>query len=224
MRLLVPALAFLIASTLIRGATRADAADTGSGLSKRPATEMDTYVKSFVSLARGSTGDPILVVDYPWQEHSAASIEIRQLASDEVDSPALKPLFFRHELMKGSVLVGVSRCLDSCSEGRARAELTEGGIDFEILADRNSFSSPSVCVACRTEYKPTGGRTVSRAVYPFLEPWSADKRRLYLDLPAEYFSRECLVRVWMLRGNATVWSTTVRWPGYSAADDAAAAK
>lgn len=213
------ALTLLVASTSIPGATRADAADTASARSSGPATAMDVYAESFVSIAHRSTGQPILVVNYPWREHAGASIEIRRLASDEADDWEVKPLFFRHDRMKGPALVSISRCLDKCSEGRARAEFTEDEIDFEILGDRNSFGSPSVSVACRTKYKPTGGQTVSRAVFPLLEPWSADKRRLYLDLPTEYFPQECMVRVWMLRGHDVVWSKTVRWPGYPPAQN-----
>ena len=224
MRTPVLALTLLAASTSIPGTTRADATDTASVASSGPATAMDMYAESFVSIARRPTGQPILVVNYPWREHAEASIEIRQLASDEVDDLGLKPLLFRHELMKGPALVSISRCLDRCSEGRARAEFTRREIDFEILGDRNSFSSPSVCVACRTKYKPTGGQTVSRVVFPLLEPWSADRRRLYLDLPTEYFPQECMVRVWMLRGQDVVWTTTVRWPGYSRAQDPLAAE
>ena len=221
MRTPVMALTLLVASTSIPGTTPADAADAASNGS---ATVMQMQAESFVSIARRSTGQPILVVKYPWREHAGASIEIRQLASDEVDNWEIKPLLFRDELMKGPALVSVSRCLDSCSDGPAKAEFTEGEIDFEILGDRNSFSSPSVCVACRTKYKPTGGKTVSRAVFPLLEPWSADKRRLYLDLPTGYFPQECLVRVWMLRGRDIVWSTTVRWPGHSPAQNPVAAQ
>ena len=224
MRIPVLALTLLVASTSIPGTTRADPADPASVPSNGPATVMDTYAESFVSIARRSTGQPILAVNYPWREHAGASIEIRQLASDEVDNWGLKPLFFRHELMKGPASVAISRCLDKCSDGRARAEFTQREIDFEILGDRNSFSSPSVCVACRTKYKPTGGKTVSRAVFPLLEPWSADKRRLYLDLPTGYFPQECLVRVWMLRGRDIIWSTTVRWPGHSPAQNPVAAQ
>ena len=224
MRIPLLALTLLIASNSIPGTTRADPADTASARSSRPATVMDTYADSFVSIARRSTGQPILVVDYPWPEHAGASIEIRQLASDEVDDWQVKPLFFRRELMKGPALVSVALCLNRCSEGRARAEFTRREIDFEVLGDRNSFSSPSVCVACRTKYKPTGEKTVSRAVFPLLEPWSVDKRTLYLDPPAEYFPQECMVRVWMLRGYDEVWTTTVRWPGYSAVQNSVAAQ
>jgi len=219
MRTPVLVLTLLVASTSIPGTTWADAADTASTPSNEPATVMDKYAESFVDVARRSTGQPILVVDYPWREHAKASIEIRQLASDEVDDEAGKPLFFRHELMKGPALVSISRCLDECSDGRARAEFTEREIDFEIIGDRNSFSSPSVRVACRTKYKPRGGKTVSRVVFPLLEPCSTDKDRLYLDLPKEYFPQECTVRLWMLRGRDVVWTTTVRWPGHSPAQD-----
>ena len=219
MRTPVLTLTLLVASTLVPGVSRADGADTAPTLSSSTATSLDKYAGSFVSIAHRSTGRPMLVVKYPWREHAKASIEIRQLVPDEVADPELKPLFFRDEIMKGLALVSVSNCLNSCSDVRATAEFTKREIDFEIIGDRNSFSSPSVSVACRTKYKPTGGQTVSRAIFPLLEPWSTDKRTLYLDLPTEYFPQECLVRVWMLRGRDVVWSTIIPWPGYSPAED-----
>jgi hypothetical protein len=213
MRTPVLAMTLLVASTSMIGTTRADVTNTASASSNGPATVMDMYAESFVSIARRSTGEPILVVNYPWRKHARASIEIRQLASGEVDDGTVKSLLFRHELMKGAALVGISRCLDRCRDGQARAEFTQREIDFEVLGDRNSFGSPSVCVACRTKYKATGGKTVSRAVFPLLEPWAVDNRKLYLDLPSDYFPQECMVRVWMLRGHDVIWTTTVRWPG-----------
>jgi hypothetical protein len=209
------ALTLLVALTLLPGTIRAESANTASAGVSKPATVMETYAKSFVSIAARSTGEPILVVDYPWQEHAQASIEVRQVASDEFDDQVGKPLYFRAQLMKDTALVAVSRCLVACGEGRSDAEFTRQDIDFEILGDRNSFNSPAVCVACKTTYQATGGKTVSRAAFPLLEPWSVNKRKLYLDLPSGYFPQKCKVRVWMLRGHNIVWTTTIEWPGDS---------
>ena len=199
MRTPLLAMALVMASILITATARAEADGA-----------------PFISIARQPTGQPILVVDYPWQEYGKASIEIRQVASDEVDNWQVKPLFFVRELFNGQTSMAISRCLIAAGDTAVSAEFTQREIDFEILGDRNSFGSPSVSVACRTEYKPSGEEaTVSRAVFPSLECWSPEKSKLYLDLPVEYFPTECKVRVWLLRGDKVVWAATVQWPGDS---------
>ena len=168
---------------------------------------------SFVSVVRRPTGEPILVVAYPWKEHARPSIEVRAYGPDEADSRQIDPLYFVNNFMKGEVTVAVYKCQDLGGQTRTTAQLTKNEIDFEVIGERNSFGGPSATVACRTKYRISAAETVPRAIFPLLEPWSIEPQELYLDLPEAYFSGPVKLRIWMLRGKSVVWTETIRWPG-----------
>jgi hypothetical protein len=192
----------------------------------------------FVSIITQPTGEPILVIKYPWKRHLRPSVEIRVLDPSEVQNPMIRPLFFVHDLMKGKVTTAVYHCQDYSEDVPQTATFSEGDLDFEIIGARNSLGRPAVCVACRTATRGraparasdlgvddlgTGPETrgfraaerepETRAVFCLLRAWAVDERTLYLDLPAEYFSRPSKIRVWLMRDKDVVWTATAAWPG-----------
>jgi hypothetical protein len=213
------------------GASRANAAEgaAAAGLSEPARGE------SFVSVITQPSGEPILAVNYPWARHAKPSIELLVLDPSEVDDPLIRPLFFRHDVMKGNVTKAVYQCQDRSEHTRQTATFSHGNADFEVFGARNSLGRPAACVAWRKtptivspeaesrfsegaldELKPllsSRSEPETRAAYCLLDAWAIDERALYLDLPASYFSRPSKVRVWFLRGNDIVWTADVKWPG-----------
>lgn len=187
---------------------------------------------AYVSVVTRPTGEPLLMIEYPWKRHARPSVEVRVLEPSEVDAPLIRPLFFVHNFMKGNVTRIVYRCQDD-SEGTSQAAaFRKDGTDFEVFGARSSLSRPSVCVACRTA--PERPRTVAevvedsgtgiessttppkpeiRAAFPLLDAWAVDGRTLYLALPAKYFSQPGKIRVWLLRDKDVVWTADADWPG-----------
>ncbi len=187
---------------------------------------------AYVSIITRHTGEPILVIEYPWRRHARPSVEVRVLEPSEVDAPLIRPLLFQHNIMKGNVNTAVFRCQDD-SEGTSQTvTFRKEGMDFEAFGARNSLGRPSVCVACRTatdrprtvaEVVEEGASEIesftgppqpeTRAAFPLLDAWAVDGRTLYLELPARYFSRPGKIRVWLLRHKDIVWAANVDWPG-----------
>ena len=92
------------------------------------------------------------------------------------------------------------------------------GIDFEIIARRNSLDRPAVCVARAVpKDDPTPG---AGAAYCLLPGWSINDGLLYLDLPPEYFAESGELHVWLLRDGDVVWAAQENWPGYPEAKEA----
>jgi hypothetical protein len=219
---------------------RADAADRdGSPSPDKKAPEV-AKGDAFVSVLTQPTGGPILAVKYPWKRHVRASVEVRVLDPSEVDNPLIRPLFFLHDLMKGNVTTAVYRCQDDSEDVAQTAVFSKDALDFEIFGARNALGRPAVCVACRTattrhpaDTSGEPGDLAAKAIallgpalerepetwaaFPLLLAWALDERTLYLQLPAEYFSRPCKIRVWLLRGKDVVWVATTDWPGYPGA-------
>ena len=167
----------------------------------------------YVSLARQATGEPMLVVDYPWKTHARPSIEVSTLPDDEAQWPEIRPLFFLDKFMRGRVATAMYACLDGSEKVPTSTSLVEEGVEYEVFGDRNSFDRPSVSVACRTPVQKIG-QVATRALFCLLEPWAVDRRRLLFDLPSEHFAGPSKLRVWLLRGDAVLWSETVDWPGF----------
>ena len=181
------------------------------GVAQEPAKTPRAERPSYLAVVRQPTGEPILVVDYPWPRHARPSVEVRLFAENEADNYLVRPLLFVDSFMKGEVTVNIYHCQDRSEDTPLSRPLSEGGIDFELLGKRNSLGKPSVCVACRAR---TGGtETGAFAVYCLLKSWAVDRRTLFLDLPPGYFSRPGKIRVWFLRGKDIVWSETATWPG-----------
>jgi hypothetical protein len=191
--------------------------------------------ESFVSVITQPSGGPILVVKYPWKRHAKPSVEVRVLDPSEVDKPLIRPLFFRHDIMKGDVTTAVYQCQDNSDELPQTATFSEGNADFEVFGARNSLGRPAVCVACRIVPEAAADETASlladlartgqetmlsmkfrpemRAAYCLLDAWAVDRRTLYLELPASHFSQRSKIRVWLLRGKDIVWTANMTWPG-----------
>lgn len=216
--------------------TAAAAPDVARPPDKKPAAE--DRGEAFVSIVKRPTGEPILVVKYPWKRHAHPSVEVRTLHPSEVQNPLIRPLFFAQDLMKGDVTTAIYHCQDNSDELQQTASFTKEGMDFEIFGARNSLGKPSVCVACRPEAKhgvleTPGGRNVeefgsdlaaiyaarldrepeTRAAFSLLDGWALDDHTLYLELPTKYFSNPGKIRVWLLRGEDIVWTANADWPG-----------
>lgn len=184
---------------------------TGGTAGQSPSRAAASGGVSRVSVVEQPTGEPILVIQYPWTMHARPSVEVRLLADAEADNYELRPLCFVDDFMKGEVTVKVYHCQDRSADTPLNLTFSERDIDFEFLGERNSLGRPSVRVVYRTETGvPESG---ANAVYCLLRSWAVDKRMLYLDLPPAYFSKPGRIRVWFLRGKDIVWSETARWPG-----------
>jgi len=194
---------------------RARAGERGPDQSPRENAVEVARGESFVSLMTQITGEPILVIKYPWKRHARPSVEVRVLDEEEVDNPLIRPLFFVHDMMKGEVTSAVYHCQDRSDEVSQTASFTrdymEGKIDFHIFGVRNTLGRPSACVACRVVIPKRVPET--RAAFCLLDAWAIDERMLCLELPAEYFSRPSKIRVWLLRDKDIVWTAVIPWPG-----------
>ena len=213
----------------------------GSPNPDKKAAEMDRG-DAFVSVITQHTGEPILVIKYPWKRHARPSVEVRVLEPSEVDSPLIRPLLFLHTVMKGNVTTAVYRCQDDSEDTSQTATFSKDGMDFEVFGARNSLGRPSVCVACQTatqrrrtaaeaaqaaeesdsviESFTTPPEPETRAAFPLLDAWAVDERTLYLELPAKHFSRPSKIRVWLLRHKDVVWTADADWPGAGGAPSA----
>lgn len=167
--------------------------------------------ESFVSVLTRHTGEPILVVKYPWKRHARPSVEVRILDEEEVDNRLIRPLFFMHDIFKGEVTTAVYHCVERSEDVPLTAAFSRGEIDFTIFGARNSLGRPSASVACRTTTVDPPPET--RAAFCLLDTWAVDQRTLYLDLPSEYFARPRKIRVWFLRDKDIVWTADTTWPG-----------
>ncbi|HUT89279.1 MAG TPA: hypothetical protein VMY37_07270 [Thermoguttaceae bacterium] len=203
----------------------------GSPNPDRKAAKMDRG-DAFVSVVTQPTGEPILVIKYPWKRHARPSVEVRVLEPSEADNPLIRPLLFLHAIMKGDVTTAVYRCQDDSEDTSQTATFSRDGMDYEVFGARNSLGRPSVCVACQTatqrprtvaevveesdsliEASTTPPEPETRAAFPLLDAWAVDERTLYLELPAKYFSRPSKIRVWLMRHKDIVWTAEADWPG-----------
>lgn len=229
--LLLPLVVFVAG---ISGSPRANAADRSMDRPGKPMSE-PARGEPFVSVLTRPTGEPLLVVRYPWKRHAKPSVEVRVLDPGDVDDPLIRPLFFRHDIMKGNVTEAVYRCQDDSEDTRQTATFSQGEADFEVFGARNSLGRPAVCVASRIAPEPVSRETEAlvaeltrtgqvsalrlrsepetRAAYCLLDAWAVDQRTLYLELPATHFAQPSKIRLWFLRGKDIVWTADATWPG-----------
>lgn len=165
-----------------------------------------------LALRQQASGDPILVVDYPWAVHTNASIEVRLLPSEERATTTWTPIFFLTNYLSPEALKGIYRCQDQGEQLPATATFGKEKIDFEILAQRNSLGRSAVSIRCESRWE--GPRSGLRAIFWPLKEWAVDRRTLYLELPKKGFSDRSQIRVWFLRDTHILWSETIAWPGY----------
>lgn len=225
--------ALLVLAICAMGLPRGQASDLSpAGFRQDRAAE-----HAYASVIKQHTGEPILVVKYPWNQHARPSVEVRVLAEDEVNDTLIRPQFFKQDIMRGEITTTVYQC-EQRSEGvRQKAIFSKNDVDFVAFGTRNSLGKPSVCVACRTtpvvllpeakewlgsleatigaskalEEGPQQSR--ARAAFGLLDAWAINPRMLYLELPADYFSKPCKIRIWFLRGKDIVWTEVADWPG-----------
>lgn len=167
--------------------------------------------EAYVSLLTRVTGEPILAIRYPWKRHARPSVEVRILDEAEPDGPLIRPQFFLSHIMKGDTTKAVYDGQDDSEDVAQRVTFTEGDVNFSILGARNVLGRPAVCVSSLS--RPADAPPQTRAAFPLLLPWSIDERTLYLELPAEHFSKKAKIRIWFLRGKGIVWVADTTWPG-----------
>jgi len=171
--------------------------------------------EAYVSVLTQPTGEPILVIRYPWKRHARPSVEVRIVDEKEVNNPLIRPQFFTRDVMKGDITMAVYDCQDRSEDVAQRVTFAEGDTDFSIFGTRNVLGRPSVCLSSLTKppNAPPNAPPERRAAFPLLRPWSIDERTLYLELPAEHFSKRSKIRIWFLRGKDIVWVANTTWPG-----------
>jgi len=228
--------AFFVAVAICpQGITRAERAQRDTDQpAKRNVAEV-ARGDAYVSLIKQDTGEPMLVINYPWKRHARPSVEVRILGKGDVDNPLIRPLFFRRDIMKGAVTTAVYHCQDRSEDVPQTATFSKGTHDFEIFGARNSLGRPAVCVACRWRStladlpRKTAEALESMddeeitskvmppsetwAVFCLLDAWAADRDTLYLELPRDYFAQQSKIRVWFLRDDDVVWTANATWPG-----------
>jgi hypothetical protein len=171
----------------------------------------DTYVRVIERLS----GDPVLVVDYPWRRHAEPSIEVRSLNEDEVGKRLIYPLYFRNRIMRDTVTVALYRAQDAAEDRPTTTQFTRDGIEFQVFADYNSLGNVSTSVAGRTETVSLDkSQRSARAAFPVLDQWALNERALYLEVPISHFPKPCKIRVWLLRDENIIWAEDVDWPGF----------
>jgi hypothetical protein len=192
-------------------AAHADTAQASGGQALETAATQPRQTDSRLSIIKQLSGEPVLVVSYPWQKHARPSVEFRVLREGEIDDPLVRPLYFLRDVMKGKVTEAVYRCEDGAEDLPQTATFSQDRTDFEIFGRRNLLGRPAVCIASRTRSIDPPPET--RAFFCSLDAWAVDERTLYLELPDEYFAEPCQLRVWFLRDKSIVWKQTILWPG-----------
>jgi len=169
-----------------------------------------------LSLRRQPSGEPILVVHYPWHRHQHPSIEMRLLEPKDREPSAWKPIFFVANYLKEDAIRAIRHCLDHGEDLPAKATFTHYAagqkVQFEVTGQRNALERASVVIHGLSELE--GPRSGNRLVFCPLEPWALDRHTLWLELPTKDASKPCRIRVWFLRHDDIVWEETLAWPGY----------
>ncbi|NUQ63167.1 MAG: hypothetical protein HUU20_11875 [Pirellulales bacterium] len=183
----------------------------GVGAAEEQAVVKPMAPFEFLEVKQQLTGDPILVVNYPWIRHQRPTIEIRRL-DDTPETTAARPLYFGSEYMHGTNLAAMYRCEELSAGLPASTEFTKDEVRFIVTGRRNPLEKPSVVVRCQSE-KP-GPRYGVRAVYGLLEAWAVNNKTLFLELPREDFAQPGRIEAVFYRGEDVVWTERADWPGY----------
>jgi len=172
-----------------------------------------------IKLLRDHGGDLVLAISQPWRIYSRPSIEVCLLPNDFPETTKIHPLHFVNEQFKGNVTEKIYHTLDRADQVPVQTPFTVNEIPFKAFGKRNSLGKPAVCVACRTKSPvavtpPEPAKApLPRAVFCLLEHWAGEEDNLYLNLPADYFAAPGKLRIWLMRDQTAVWSTTIAWPG-----------
>jgi hypothetical protein len=200
--------------------TPADRGKEGTGLRIGRPEARRVLPGSVLSIIKERNGQKTLIVDYRWQVHSQASIEIR-LVPEGAAPVDYEPLRFLTEYFKDDFRNKIHRSLDHAGEHPKPELLTKADsndpqtkLDFTIVGKPNSRGRPSVMVLGTRRVAKPDPHENSLAIFPILEPWSIDDRMLALELPREEFSKQGRLWVWFLRGDKAIWLEKIEWPGY----------
>jgi hypothetical protein len=176
-----------------------------------PADRTNDPAGARVRVVRPYSGDPLLVVTYPWKLHDRPSIEVQWLSDKEPAADGIRSLGFVNGFMHGQLSVDIYHCQDRGERVAASISRAERGVDMEIHAQRNFLSRSAVWVHCH--FKTVEGKPQTRTVFCLLDDWAQGDRTLYLELPPRHYAAPGRLRIWMLRGADTVWMETIAWPG-----------
>ena len=180
--------------------------------------------QQFVEIIQDADGNPIIKIDYPWYLNKHVSIEVRDLIENDRKDFEIKPLRFKYEVMWEETKEKIHKMRENADpirdEAKFLGEVEGRQLSFRMYGDCNTLDKRSVVIGCVHQLSDDGGEgVIRRAIFPFAEDWSADKRTLYLDLPPEIFTEPGKIRLWFLRGKDTLWSRDIEWPGYGSAED-----
>lgn len=154
---------------------------------------------------------PVLLVEYPWDVHRGASIEVRLVTAEEAEMRRLRPLFFTARAMRGEITSAVYRVEDGALVMPVRETVAADDRRYELVGDRNELGRAAVRAVWNAPRRdPLGG---AAAVYPLLSRWALGRDLLQLELPEPAFDSPGRLRVWLLRGERIVWQQDLAWPG-----------
>jgi hypothetical protein len=166
-----------------------------------------------VFVATERTGRRTLSIDYRWQMHPKASVEVRLVPSERAArGTTVVPVCFAGEQMKGKIQEKVYKCLDSAETQDMVESFTKDKMVYRIVGAKNSLGRAAVYVLPYNEGEEPEQRP--GAVFLQLDAWSLGDHELSLDLPRDVFKAKGLLFVWFLRGEKVLWEEKVAWPGY----------
>lgn len=183
---------------------------------KTPPADRDRAAKPRVSVARQAGGEPVLLIDCPWQKYPRPSIQITLVLDDKVDLASLQPLPL-DGIAASSLWERQIGSLNKPAHASSR-EIVKNTTAFIEYADgkllthrarENSLGKPSA-YALDEELG-------TLLVFYRLESWADDRGVFRLALGdidlASKFSQPGRIRVWLLSEEKVVLSATVVWPG-----------
>jgi len=166
----------------------------------------------FAAVVTLSAGRPAVVVSYPWSAHEGASIEVRLVAGEQPAGTQFHPIQFISRHCKGDAKVKIYRARDQAIDAPTHKSHKDPDLEFEIFGQQSTAGRAAVVVVPKlAEGEPPG----ASAVFCFLESWSLDRQRLWLDLPRTGFAPPGELYVWFLRGDRLLWEEKLQWPGFA---------
>ena len=170
-----------------------------------------------VVVDKTKTGENVLVVQYPWQIHAKASIEVR-LITDQKDFDArVRPLRFATIRFEPDAERRVFSTFDEALARPSEWKADAGGLKWEVIGHANHLGRAAVWFVNTPE---KGGSLVgTTAAFHPLDAWAISDRLLMLDLPRGRFSQPGKMYIWFLRGDRILWQEELIWPGQNAAKD-----
>ena len=205
-----PVMAILLLAMLLLGGRRAEPAVAAESQAAADMVSTDENA-SHVSLLPSPKGGNALLVEYPWQTHRQASLEICVVPNMAETALPRRPLRLVSSHVRGDAKADYYRAWDRGSAGAAVRSLPLGDATWDLIAGINWRGTSGVCATRKIFEKDAV--TATWAVFWPLEPWSVDSRELRLELPPGQFREAGQMHVWFLRGEKVLWQQRLSWPG-----------